>query len=208
MDIIHVDGFSYNGLDYIAIRDQVSQFTWFHKLASTNTQMILTKLDVFMGIFGKSKKIISDNGPNLSSLLMETYCYRKWISHKTSAPHNPIGNGIVEGSVKLCKWALRRASLTKQSAHQLLRQRQSLWLSDCKASTQELFLKRRITPHHLSIIRDPETPLKKFTWKEEIECREAVRVERKKNLIKNSKTVKNYRGGDRVIIQDNDKEGR
>merc|ERR1712059_143257 len=28
MDILHIDGFQYNGLDYIAIRDQVSEFTW------------------------------------------------------------------------------------------------------------------------------------------------------------------------------------
>merc|ERR1712059_179906 len=30
MDIIHVDGFNYNGMEFITIRDQVSQFTWMH----------------------------------------------------------------------------------------------------------------------------------------------------------------------------------
>ena len=101
MDIIHVDGFSYNGAEFIAIRDQVCQYTWMHKLSKMNTQIILTKLDIIQGIFGKTRKIISDQGPNLSSLLMKTYCYQKGIMHQMSAPYNPIGNRIAEGSVKL-----------------------------------------------------------------------------------------------------------
>jgi hypothetical protein len=116
-----------------------------------------------------------------------------------SAPYNPTGNGISENSVKLCKWALRRASLTKQSPNLLLRQRQSLWLSDCQASAQELFLKRRITPNHLSINR---STIKELDWGKEINSREAVRVQRTENMIKKSKTVKNYKIDDQVIIQD------
>ena len=144
-----------------------------HKLTKPDTQMILNKLNIFMGIFGKCKKIISDQGPNLSSLLMETFCYCKGIHHQTSAPYNPTGNTMAENGVKLCKWALRRSRLTKQSPHQLLRQRQSLWLSDCQASAQELFLKCRIVPHHLNTIRNP---LKILDWDKEIESREKVRV--------------------------------
>ena len=139
MDAIHVDGFSYNGAEFIAIRDQINQFTWMHKLSKTNTQTVLTKLDIFQVIFGKTKKIKNDKGPNLSSMLFENYCYMRGIQHQMSAPYKPTGNSIVEGSVKLCRWALRRATLTKQSVHQLIRQRQSLWLSDCNASSQELF---------------------------------------------------------------------
>ena len=164
----------YNGMEFIAIMDQVRQFTWMHKLSKTNTQTILTKLDIFMGIFGKCRKIISDQGPNLSSLLMQTYCYCKGISHQMSAPYNPCGNTISKNSVKLCKWALRRVSLTKQSHHQLLRQRQSLWLADCSASAQELFLKCCIIPNNLNAIRNP---LKHLDWEKEIRCREAIRLE-------------------------------
>merc|ERR1712059_48178 len=157
-----------------------------------------------MGIFAKCKNIVSDQGPNLTSMLMESFCYKKGISHQCSAPYNPTGNTMAENGVKLCKWALRRARLTKQSAHLLLRQRQSLWLSDCQASAQELFLKRRIVPHNLNTIRNP---LKILDWDKEIESREKVRVARTEKLIKNSKTAKNFKIQDQVIIQDNDKEG-
>ena len=198
MDILHIDGFQYNGLDYISIRDQVSDFTWFDKLNKTDTQSILNKLNTFMGIFGKTKKIVTDNGPNLASMLMESYCHKKRISHHFSAPYNPTGNTISENGVKTCKWALRRSRLTGQNAHMLLRQRQSLWLSDCCASSQELFLKRRITPHHLNT----DGVTRKLDWEKERESREKVRVARTERLIKNSKKIKNFKVGDFVVCQD------
>ena len=95
MYIIHVDGISYNGMEFIVNRDQVSKFTCMHKLSKTNTQTNLTKLDIFMGIFDKCRRIISDQGPNLN-LLMETYYCHKGIGHhQMSAPY------IVKYIVKL-----------------------------------------------------------------------------------------------------------
>merc|ERR1712059_243061 len=158
-----------------------------------------------MGIFAKCKKIVSDQGPNLTSMLMESFCYKKGISHQCSAPYNPTGNTISENGVKICKWALRRARLTGQSAHQLLRQRQSLWLHDCNASAQEMFLKRRIVPSHLNT----DGVVREFDWGEERENREKARVARTEKLIKNSKTVRNYKIGEFVVCQEiSDKESK
>ena len=69
-------------------------------------------------------------------------------------------------------------------------------------------MKRRITPNHMSTINGLNIPIIKFDWKAEVAKRELVRVERTKIIIKNSKTVKNYRPNDRVILQDMDKKGR
>ena len=57
-----------------------------------------------MGSFGKCRKIVSDKGPNLTSLLMGSHCYKKGISHQSSAPDNPTGNTISENGMKIVRY--------------------------------------------------------------------------------------------------------
>ena len=46
----------------LAIRDQVSTYTWFAKLSSTESSKVLDELDAMQVLYGKTKKIISDQG--------------------------------------------------------------------------------------------------------------------------------------------------
>ena len=77
------------------------------RLTLTDTSHILTQLDILHALFGWIKKLVTDNGPNLSSIAFNNYCLRRAIDHQTSAPKHPEGNGIAENSIKKCKAALR-----------------------------------------------------------------------------------------------------
>ena len=101
MDVIHTDQFEYNGTQYLAVYDQMSCYTWMYKLTQTNTNNVFTQLDIIQSMFGKVKKLVIDNGSNLSSKMFENYCQQNRIDHQTSAPRHPEGNSISEISVEL-----------------------------------------------------------------------------------------------------------
>ena len=67
-----------------------------------------------------------------------------------------------------------------------------------------MFLRRRIIPNNLTVIRRPIEPL---DWDKEVRSWEEARVQRTSSLIKNSKSVKNYVPLDQVILQDTDRKG-
>ena len=86
----------------------------------------------------------------------------------------------------------------QQCAQQLLRQLQMLHLSDCNASAQEMFLKRRIMPATLTTTLD---------WEKERKQMEEFRVHRI-NKAQNTRKVRGYVQGDKVIVQNVDKAAR
>ena len=49
------------------------------------------------------EKKVSDKGPNLTSLLMGSHCYKKGISHHSSKTENPTGNSILGNGVKIVR---------------------------------------------------------------------------------------------------------
>merc|ERR1712105_194299 len=107
------------------------------KLIQVTSSQIITELDTLQSYYRKCRKIVSNNGSNLSSSLINNYCLSNGIDHQQSSPYHPEGNLIAELAVKKSKSALCRALLTTQSTDDLLRASQSLWLSDCQVSAQE-----------------------------------------------------------------------
>ena len=56
MDIIHRDQFEFNGVQYLAMRDQLSCYTWMYKLTQTDTSHVLTQLDILESMSGCIKR--------------------------------------------------------------------------------------------------------------------------------------------------------
>ena len=155
--------------NYLAIHDQVSTYSWMCPLQGTDTSHILKELKI---------------------LQFELYCKEKHIAHQTSSPYYPTYNSYSEMVVRRCKFALMCTELTKQCPQQLLRQSQTLHLSDCQASPQEMFLKYHITPSQLS------TTFKVVPqdWGKKIKTREEFQMERI-NKAQNIQNVQGYHKG-------------
>ena len=58
--------------------------------------------------FGTPKRLVTDNGPQFASREFNTYCRAHGISHSTSSPLHPFGNGHVERTVGTVKGMMKK----------------------------------------------------------------------------------------------------
>ena len=133
----------------------------------------------------------------------ELYCKEKHIAHQTSITYSPTSNSYSEMAVRRCKFAFRHAKMTKYCTQQLLRQIQTLHLSDYQVSPQEMFLKCCITPAQLS----STFKVIPLDLEKEWQTREDFQIERIKKAQKISK-IQGYNKGDIIVVQDTNKAGR
>ena len=134
IDVLCVDKFAFNGNKFLAIKDYLSSYCWMVRMAGTDTNHVLRKLNLLQAAFRRIKKLVTDNGPNLSSAAMASWCAERRIDHEFSAPYHPEGNSIAELGMKQAKADLCRAQLSKLSADDLLCQSQTLWMGDSDVS--------------------------------------------------------------------------
>ena len=198
MSILHCDLFAFGEKNFLSVRDQQSTLTWMFPLNSTTTDRVLRQLDSLQQTYGLCRKIVSDGGPQFRHEFAE-YCERKRISHELSSAYSPTSNAYSEVGVKLCKYALRRASVTGQDPATLLNLYQDLTLSDCNSSPKELFMKRRLrTTLGLSLLILEKN--KKYDWENEIRLREEARMSRQIR-DQSSSPNQDFAVGDAVRIQ-------
>ena len=67
---------------------------------------VLREPNLLQAAFRRIKKLVTDNGLNLSSAAMESWCVERRINHEFSAPYHPEGNSIAELGMKMVKAAL------------------------------------------------------------------------------------------------------
>ena len=91
MEIVHIDLFKYAGKECVSMKYQVSTFTCFSQLPTTDTERVLKELDALQGNFGRVSKIVSNNGPQFLSQCM-AYCKRRNIQHELSSLYSPSSN--------------------------------------------------------------------------------------------------------------------
>ena len=72
MDILCVNQFAFNGNQFLAIKDYLSFYCLMVRLVGTDTNHVLRELNLLQAAFGRIKKLVTDNGPNLSSVAMES----------------------------------------------------------------------------------------------------------------------------------------
>ena len=147
-------------------------------------------------MFGRIIKLVLDRGTQFQSQF-EVYCSRKNICHEMSSVYTPSSNSHSELRVKWCKGAVRRADLTGGDAHSILNKQQELVLSNCNASSKELFLKRRIKSSSF-LSMDNKRP---FSWDAEILLREHARLGRQEKG-QNLAPVRGYEPGQRCRVQE------
>lgn len=102
-EIIAADLCTYDGKEYLVVRDTLSNYPEVITLTSTTSNAIIIHLKNIMARHGICKILRTDNGPQFSSKEFRDFS-KKWdFTHITSSPHYPQSNGASEIGVKIMK---------------------------------------------------------------------------------------------------------
>lgn len=132
-DRVHIDMFSIEGKQYLAIIDAHSKWIECFPMQSTDTRSIIDRLDEVSSRFGLIKVLVSDNAANYCSKDLETYCSLNGIKHVTSPPYHPQSNGQAENTARILKRGIKLILLTNTT--ELFNRRVSKLLFELRNST-------------------------------------------------------------------------
>ncbi|XP_060550095.1 uncharacterized protein K02A2.6-like [Pantherophis guttatus] len=106
---IHIDfAGPMQGRHLLIVVDAFSKWLEVVPMASTTTDATIRALRRLFATHGLPDVLVSDNGPQLTSLAMESFLAGLGIRHVLSAPYRPAGNGQAERMVRLTKEALTK----------------------------------------------------------------------------------------------------
>ena len=88
---------------YIILIDYYSHFVEVQKLTSTTTASVIAFLKPMFACYGISSTLISDNGPQFSSVEMKEFAEAHGFRHITKSPYYSQANGQAEHTYVLSK---------------------------------------------------------------------------------------------------------
>ena len=106
---IAADLFTLQGSNYLVIVDYFSRYPEVIQLRSTTFMSIVNALKSTFARHGIAEVLMTDNGPQFSSVEFGEFAKRYNFTHITSSPHYPASNGQAERAVQTIKHLLRKA---------------------------------------------------------------------------------------------------
>ena len=107
---VATDLFELKGHSYLLVVDYYSRFIEVAKLSSgTSSSEVVRYLKSIMARHGIPAELVSDNGPQFSAETFTDFTKEYGITHKTSSPRHPLGNGEAERAVKKIKSILNKS---------------------------------------------------------------------------------------------------
>ena len=103
------DLFYWKGSAYLLIIDYYSRYIETAKLSSESSSEVIRHAKSIFARHGIPKQIISDNGPQYSSLEFKKFAEEYGFLHTTSSPKFPQSNGEAERAVKTVKAMLKKS---------------------------------------------------------------------------------------------------
>eukprot|EP00117_Sycon_ciliatum_P029922 scpid53836/ scgid23713/ Uncharacterized protein K02A2.6 len=114
---VHLDFAEYKGQHYLLIIDAYSKWADVFVMGkSTTTERTLSCLKRFISYCGIPLMLVSDNGPQFTSMEFATFCQKNGIRHKRTPPYHPASNGQVERLVQELKKHLAKSDDSPQDA--------------------------------------------------------------------------------------------
>ena len=80
-------------------------------MSSTTSQATIRALRQFFATYGLPQQLVSDNGPQFSSVEFAAFLARNGVKHIRSSPYHPSTNGLAEHFVRTLKQAMKRSNL-------------------------------------------------------------------------------------------------
>ena len=87
--------------------DYYSRYIEVQKLTSLTSASVITAMKAVFSRHGIPTTVVSDNGPQYSSLEMREFAESYGFTHITSSPHYPQANGEAERAVRTAKNLLK-----------------------------------------------------------------------------------------------------
>ncbi len=139
---------SQDGKMFLIIVDAHSKWPEVVTMASTTSQVTIEALFALFTRYGLPEQVVSDNGPQFTSLEFAHFMKSQGIKHILSAPYHPSSNGLAERFVQTFKRAMKAGGKDGVS----LKHRLASFLFDYRnlphATTNrppsELFLHRKV----------------------------------------------------------------
>ena len=128
---IHIDyAGPVRGRMLLVVIDAHSKWPEVIEMSSTTSCATIRVLRTLFATYGLPRQLVSDNGPQFTSLEFEHFLKLNGVKHVLSTPYHPATNGATECLVKSVKRALKAGG--KSDFHQVL---------------SAFLLRTRITPH-------------------------------------------------------------
>jgi len=149
---IHIDFADILKRQYLIVIDSYSKWIEVKEMGSTSTQQTIKELRRMFASHGLPEVLVSDNGPQLVSEMMETFLRSNGVRHVLSPPYHPASNGAAERTVQTVKFALKKYLLSSGSStvdmdravQNFLLQYRNTPQATTGRSPAELFLKRKL----------------------------------------------------------------
>ena len=101
--------FYWKGSAYLLIIDYYSRYIETARLSSESSSEVIRHTKSILARHGIPKEIVSDNGPQYSSLEYKNFVSEYGILHTTSSPKYPQSNGEAEKGVRTVKALLKKS---------------------------------------------------------------------------------------------------
>ena len=192
------DLFEFNGAHYLLSVDYYSKWIEIAKLSNLNSNNVICHLKSQFAKYGIPDELISDNGPQYSSLVFKEFSHNYGFVHRTSSPKYPQANGEAERAVQTIESLLKKA----QDPYKALLNYRNTPLEGIGLSPAELLMGRRLKkslPTHADL-------LKRLGAKEVKEHFEKRKLKEKVYYDKHSgKELPSLNNGEKVTLQHGNK---
>jgi hypothetical protein len=94
---------------WLVIMDSFSKYPHVLFTQSTSAEATVSLFKTVLAIHGLPLEIVTDNGPQFSSVTFNSFCAENGIKHLTSPPYSPKCNGLAENFVGIFKNAMLKA---------------------------------------------------------------------------------------------------
>ncbi|CAB3254567.1 unnamed protein product [Arctia plantaginis] len=141
---VGIDIFHLGSKSYLIAVDYHSKFIELAQLNSMTSENVINKLKTIFGRQGIPETVMSDNGPEFSSLAFSDFA-RNWkFRHVTSSPRYPQSNGQVERSIQTIKQIIRKTAYDQSDFNLALLEYLNTPISKELPSPAELLYNRKL----------------------------------------------------------------
>lgn len=138
MERVHIDFADFKNQSFLILIDNYSKWLDVIPMKSTTSEKTIDKLRSIFSYTGLPEELVSDNGPQFTSVTFKDFMKSMGIKHTLTPPYHPSSNGQAERAVQVVKNALK--ARIKDNANSV----KSVSLTHLLA---DFLLKYRITPH-------------------------------------------------------------
>ena len=92
-----------HGRTLLVVSDYFSNYIEVARLSSTSTQAVFRELKTMFARFGIPEILVTDNGPQFSSIELQVFANSWSLNHVTMSPRYPLSSGKAENAVRTVK---------------------------------------------------------------------------------------------------------